>query len=190
MNLAVVACRRKQRVLLLDLDPQHTSESWYQQREDEYPLLVTATANDIPNALARARNSGIDWTFIDTPGRDDPAIAAAIKHSDYCLLPCRPSPADMKAIPPTVTTVTRLAKPFAFVLTQTPPCGPRIREARTGLAMLGTVATTPIVTRAVYQDAQGAGLGVVEFAPKSKAATEITSLWQWLNRQVKKLADD
>ena len=186
-NLAVAAQRGKKTALIVDLDPQGTSEAWYQSREEEEPSLVTATAKQLPHAIARAKDAKLDWVFIDTAGRDDPATAAAIRQADFCLIPCRPTPSDLKAIPPTCATVQRLGKPFAFVLTQTPPKGPRIREATTGLTMLGSVASVPIVLRAAYQDAQGVGQGVIEFAPGSKAADEIVALFRWLQQRIRKL---
>ncbi|MFK7735163.1 MAG: AAA family ATPase [Pirellulaceae bacterium] len=185
-NLSVAAVRSKKRTLLIDLDPQQTAEAWFQDRDSDAPGLVTAEPKDLKEILSRAKKAKIEMVIIDTAGRDEPATAAAVKAADFCLVPCRPSPSDMKAIPPTAATIGRLGKPFAFVITQAPSRGPRIREAQVGLGMLGPVAPTPIVTRAVYQDAQGVGQGVIEFEPKGKAASEVSNLWQWLNRQMKK----
>ena len=81
-----------------------------------------------------------DYVFIDTPGKDDPANSKAITLSDFCIIPCRPTPGDMKAIRPTVANVDRVGKPTAFVLTQTPPKSFRVTEAKTALSMLGLVA--------------------------------------------------
>ena len=96
----------------------------------------------------------------------------------------------MKATPPTVATIKRLGKRSAFVLNQTPPRGYRIREAAQGLSMLGMVAPVHIVSRNAYQDAQGMGLGVIEFEPDGKAAAEIRELWQWIAKKLEKLTDD
>jgi len=73
----------------------------------------------------------------------------------------------------------------AFVLTQTPARSFRIREAAAALAKLGDVCSVTVVTRNAYQDAQGLGLGVVEFEPKSKAADESERLWKWIQRKIK-----
>ncbi len=189
ISCAVAAEQEGYRVLIVDLDPQGTSEAWFQDRNTETPKLVAATAADLPEALARARDARFDFVMIDTPGRDEPAVATAIRLSDFCLIPCRPSPSDMKATPPTFATIQRLGKPAAFVLTQAPPRGPRIREAQVGLGMLGPVAPVHLVSRHSYEDAQGAGLGVTEYDPDGKAAAEVRQLWTWLLRKVKKLAD-
>ena len=187
VNLAVAAGEAGARVLILDLDLQAAAEAWYQDREAETPRLVRADAADLPRALELARRQGFGHVLIDTPGRDEPAVAAAIRAADFCVIPCRPTPADMKATPATAATVRRLDKPAAFVLAQTPPRGFRIREAEVGLGMLGPVAPVGVVARNAFQDAHGRGLGITEYEPDGKAAQEIRELWAWLARKVEKL---
>ena len=171
------------------MDPQRTAESWYQTREATKPKLASVTAAELPNAIIGGRQR-FDIVLIDTPGRDEPSAAAAIRHADLCLIPCRPTPADMKATPPTVATIKRLGKLSAFVLSQTPPRGYRIREAANGLSVLGMVAPVHIVSRNAYQDAHGMGLAVTEFEPDGKAAAEIRELWQWIAKKLEKLIDE
>jgi chromosome partitioning protein len=190
VNCAVAAVRRNKRVLILDLDAQASAENWYQDREAETPQLVKATSWELPDALARAKTAGFDYVMIDTPGRDEPSTTAAIRAADFCIVPCRPTPVDLKATLPTVDTIKRLAKPAAFVLTQTPPRGERSREAEVGLGMLGMVCPVRIVARTAYQDAHGAGLGVSEFEPAGKAAAEIAELWNWITRKMEKVAHE
>ncbi len=185
INCAIAAVRgRRRRIIIFDLDNQASAENWYQRREADTPQLVTVTAAELPKAIAIAAKQ-FDFAFIDTPGRDEPAQASAIMQSDYCVIPCRPSPTDLQATPATVATIKRLGKPFAFVLTQTPARSFRISEAAAALAKLGDVCPIPVVTRNSYQDAQGLGLGVVEFEPKGKAAEETERLWQWIQRKIK-----
>ena len=93
----------------------------------------------------------------------------------------------MKATPATVATIARLGKLSAFVLSQAPPRGARIREAANGLRVLGMVAPVPIVSRNAYQDAHGQGLTVTEYEPKGKAAAEVRALWQWITKKMEKL---
>ncbi len=189
VNLAVAAEAAGGRCLILDMDPQATAEAWYHDREAASPKLVRLGADALAEAVAAARRQGFTHVFIDTPGRDEPSVAAAIRIADFCLVPCRPTPADMKATPATIATIRRLAKPAAFVLSQTPPRGFRIKEAEIGLAVLGPVAPVTVVSRSVFQDAQGAGLAVGEFEPEGKAATEIDELWSWLARKLEKTQD-
>jgi len=188
LSLSVAAEEAGKRVLIIDLDPQGTAEAWYQDREAETPKLVRIDASELDEALATARHNSFDFVFIDTPGRDEPSTATAIRAADFCIIPCRPTPADMKATPPTVATINRLNKPVAFVLTQTPPRSYRIKEAENGLSVLGMVAPVRIVLRNAYQDAFGAGLGVTEYEPEGKAAEEIRALWKWVAKKLEKVS--
>lgn len=184
---AAAAAQNKKKVLIVDMDQQGSAESWYQDRDADAPQLIKINARDLERAIKLAEEQKFDFVFIDTPGRDEPGQAAAIRAADFCLVPCRPSPADMKATPPTVETIRRLGKTAFFVLTQTPARSFRIREAEKGLSVLGTVCPVPIVSRASYQDAQGAGLGVTEYEPEGKAAQEINLLWQWIRKKLGKI---
>lgn len=187
-NCAVAATAGgKKRVLILDMDPQGTATAWYQDRDAEVPALATVTSKQLPEVIAQAKTAGFDFVFVDTPGRDEPSTASAVRCADLCIIPCRPTPGDMKAVPPTVATVTRLGKPAAFVLSQTPPRGRRSIEAEKGLSILGLVCPQHIALRNAYQDAQGLGLAVTEFEADGKAAEEITALWNWIVKKMDKL---
>jgi chromosome partitioning protein len=121
---------------------------------------------------------------IDTPGIDSPAANAAMRSADLCLVPCRPTATDLRGCLPTVQSLMRLGKPFAFVLTQCPPRSPRVDETRAGLAALGLIAEPPIVSRADHQDAMAAGQGVTEFNAEGAAANEIRQLWSWVDKKL------
>ena len=102
-----------------------------------------------------------------------------------CLIPARPSPADIEATLPTLGAVRKLGKPFAFVLNQAPPRGYRLSEAAAALNAAGILALPYIVQRNDHQDALGAGFGVTEFAPEGPAAQEILDLWQYVWKRMK-----
>jgi chromosome partitioning protein len=184
---AVAAQEKGKRALLLDMDPQGTATAWFKDRESETPALASVKSSELAEAISKAKKAAYDLVFIDTPGRDEPATAAAIRAADLCIIPCRPTPGDMKATPPTVATINRLKKDAAFVLIQTPPRGYRNSEAEKGLSMLGMVCPHLIVSRNAYQDAQGRGLGVTEFEPDGKAAQEIRDLWKWITKKLEKV---
>jgi chromosome partitioning protein len=190
VNCAVAAEQAGLKTLILDLDPQGSAEAWYQDREAETPRLVAIGSWKLPEAMAMAKSGRYDLVVIDTPGRDEPSVTAAVRAADFVVIPCRPTPVDMKATPPTVATVKRLEKPAVFVLSQTPPRGDRVREAEVGLAVLGVVCPVRIVARAAYQDAHGAGLSVLEFDPEGKASAEIAQFWNWMAKKMEKMTYD
>ena len=186
VNCAVAAAQAGRRVFVIDMDEQATAERWFERRDEEMPQVKRINASQLDQALEALRAQKFDLVLIDTPGRDEPGATAAIKAAHFCIVPCRPSPADIQATPPTIETIKRLEKKFAFVLTQTPVRSYRLREAENGLGVYGLVCPVHIVLRNSYQDAQGAGLGVVELEPDGKAAEEITALWEWVTKKIKK----
>jgi MinD-like ATPase involved in chromosome partitioning or flagellar assembly len=69
--------------------------------------------------------------MIDTPATHNALSTNAISASNMCLIPARPSPADIEATLPTLGAVRKLGKPFAFVLNQAPPRGYKAFELMT-----------------------------------------------------------
>ncbi|MGO9419395.1 ParA family protein [Roseiarcus sp.] len=133
-------------------------------------------ATALETALATLGEAGYDLAIVDTPGVDSPATVGAMRAAELCLVPCRPTATDLRGCMPTVQTLIRLEKPFAFVLSQCPPRSGRVEETRAGLSALGLIAEP----RADHQDAMAAGLGVTEFNETGAAAAEIRRLWQWI----------
>jgi chromosome partitioning protein len=118
--------------------------------------------------------------MIDTAPTDNALSAKAFDAANMCLIPARPSPADIEAALPTLAVIRKLDRPFAFVLNQAPARSFRLSEAAVALNAVGALALPFIVQRNDHQDALGAGLGVTEFAPEGKAAEEMRALWRWV----------
>ena len=147
------------------------------------PEVAQIDAAQLEPVMERLRDSAYDYVFIDTPGVDSPGTLSAIRAADLCIIPCRPTPADLRAFKPTLAAIYRLEKKFAFVLNQTPPRSYRVRDAADGLAVLGILPDVNIVARTDHQDAIGLGLGVTELNPKGQAAAEVRKLWSWIERR-------
>ncbi len=186
VGLAVAAMENGERVALVEADPQGTIWRWKERRGSAYPRVdrVTDPAYLEP-VLARLEAEGIWLVIIDTAATSNALALAAVRASDLCLIPARPSPADIEAAIPTLLAARRNNRRFAFVLNQTPARGGRLSEAATSLNSLGHLALPYVVQRNDHQDALGAGLGVTEYAQGDKAADEIRQLWRWvLNKLV------
>lgn len=181
VSLAVAAMERGIKTSIIDLDAQGTAKNWYERRQGEGgPEVNALTANQLEPALGLLRKQGVKLVIIDTPGVDTPAATSAIMLSNLCLIPARPSIADIEAAAPTVRSITRLGRQFSYVLNQCPP-GRSIRtsDAFRVLQLSGAVAGTPLAMRADHMDALATGQGVTERDPDSKAAGEIRELLQW-----------
>ena len=191
IGLALAAKQAGHIVRLIETDTQGTLSNWQCRRGIAEPLVDTVYGgSDIEHRLRSLERGGVTLTIVDTAGGLSAATTAAIRHADLCLIPARPSVADIEATASTLSVVRAWKRPFAFVLNQTPIRGQRINSAMSALADeaaldLGNVLAQPfIVMRNDHQDALGAGLSVGEYAPASKSADEIRGLWQWVEARL------
>jgi chromosome partitioning protein len=191
VGLAVAASQAGHIVRVIETDRQGTLSNWQGRRGIAEPFVETVyNADDIEHRLGSLDHGGVTIAIIDTAGGQSALTNAAIRACDFCLIPARPSVADIEAGTTTLNEVRRCNKPFAFVLNQTPIRGQRIHHAASALsggapAGLTDVLALPfITTRNDHQDALRAGLAVSEYAPSSKAAEEIRDLWQWLEARL------
>jgi chromosome partitioning protein len=181
VGLAVAAMEGGHRVGVIDADAQGTISNWSRRRDNPKPGIVRAGSGAaIERAILDLRQDGVTVAIVDTAATANALSATAIAAADFCLIPARPSPADIEAALPTLGTMRRLDKRFAFVLNQTPARSNRTSEAATALHAAGVLALPYIVQRNDHQDALGAGLGVTEYDPGGKAAEEIRDLWRWV----------
>src|SRR5947208_7621840 len=185
VGIAVAAMGDGEGVVIVEADPQGTIPKRIARRGHPYPRVVrVADPAEIEGALVSLEAEGIWLTVIDTAATNNALAMLAIARADLCLIPVRPSPADIEAAIPTLIAIRRLNRRFAFVLNQTPPRGCRLSEAATSLNSLGVLALPYIGQRNDHQDALGAGLGVTEFAPEGKASEEIVALWDWISERL------
>ena len=185
VGLGIAAIEDGHRVGMIETDPQGTVSSWGRRRTNPEPRIERAgSSSEIDRALQSFKRNDCTLVMIDTASTDNALSRSAMGAANFCLMPARPSPADIEAALPTLGAIRKLGTPFAFVLNQTPARSYRLSEAATALHALGVLALPYIVQRNDHQDAFGAGLGVTEFAPDGKAAEEMRGLWQWVWKKI------
>ena len=185
-SIAVAAEEAGESVFLLDLDKQGTLARWIDRRTADTPGFDRiANERDLESALDTLSKQKLSVVLLDTAGADTPLSTAAIRLADLCLIPARPTPADLEATQPTIQAIQATKTPFAFVLNQTPVRSSRLSEAAAGLRMLGVLAEPSISSRNDHQDAIGGGQGVTEFNSHGKAAEEVRALWKWIKTKLK-----
>jgi chromosome partitioning protein len=202
IGLAIAAMQDGHKVCLLETDPQGTLSNWRRRRTQSEPIVETVVAGfEIEQRLPLLEHRGVTLTIIDTAGGVSSTTAAAIAAADLCLIPARPSPADIEAAAPTLSAIRQNDKPFAFILNQTPARSYRLDNAAAALGEaavslnetsidkawlneMGVLAQPYIVLRNDQQDALGAGLAVTEYALDGKSAEEIRRLWLWVAKKL------
>lgn len=190
IGLARVAIDAGHNVRLIETDQQGTLSNWQNRRSFAGPRVDPVyAAGDIAGRLQSLADEGVTLVIVDTAGGAGAATSAAIRHADLCLIPARPSVADIEATTATLAEVRRSDKPFAFVLNQTQIRGQRITGAAASLGggaldIPDVVAQPFIVMRNDHQDALSAGLAVSEYAPSGKSTDEIRGLWSWIETRL------
>jgi chromosome partitioning protein len=185
IGLAIAAAADGERVAILETDPQGTIANWGLRRASPEPSIVRiAYAFQVERSQQSLAAEGYTLSIIDTAaGADRSLTSAAIRASDLCLVPTRPSVSDIEATHPTLQVIRRLEKPLAFVLNQT-AARYEPTDAAAPLQRVGALAFPFIALRNDHQNAIGAGLAVSEFAPQGKAAAEIRELWMWVKQKL------
>ena len=118
IGLAVAAMASGQRVALIEADQQETVSNWGRRRTLPEPRIErVGSSTEIERALVVLRRSGCTLAVIDTPATDNALSASAIAAADICLIPARPSPADIEAALPTLATGSNSPEVTALVTT-------------------------------------------------------------------------
>lgn len=185
VHLSVLAAMEGLAVVLIDLDPQGSACCWYGLRNVESELVtIPASAADLPAILKRAKSGGADLVIIDTAPHSDKEAAAAVRLSDYALIPCRPELFDLKAIPSSFDIV-RLTKTPAAVVLNGCPRGKTAEDAREALRGQGfPVLDLTISDRVAFKHAIREGRSVHEYDPESVAAADIGALFSFIKDKV------
>jgi chromosome partitioning protein len=191
IGLALAAKQAGHNVRLIETDQQGTLSNWQSRRGLAEPLVETVyNAREIEPRLRALALAGVTLAIIDTAGGITAATTEAVRYCDFCMIPARPSIADIEASAATLELVRAWRKPFAFILNQTPIRSHRINCAADAIGEaaardLDDVLARPfIVMRNDHQDALAAGLAVSELSPFGKSADEIRDLWRWVDARM------
>lgn len=168
-------------VVLLDTDQQGALAEWWNGRAPERPAFAQTTIQTIADDIERLRDLGFQLCVIDSASAISPTVEQVVQVSDLVVIPCRPSPHDIRAATKTIDMVGRAGKPLVFVLNGA-TAGESINEqAAAVLGEAGTVAPVRIHNRTDYAESMFDGLTVMEVAPDGESATEVGELWTYLS---------
>ena len=183
--LSVAAVRAGLAGVLVDLDPQASAAQWSDLREAATPIVTSTPAARLTSVLTAAQAAGADIAVLDTaPHAADAALAAA-RASDFVLIPCRPSTADLVAIGASIDLIRIADKPGAVVINAAPVANPLTGQALAAISGYGMDACPVVVHQRIeHVHAFTSGLSASESEPSGKAATEINELFEWIHGAV------
>lgn len=183
-HLAVAAAVAGERVVLIDADPQGSLAAWWDARTaDDVQLVRGVGLAQLPEALRALTVEGYTLAVIDTPPGVSPEVGQLVELADFVLIPAKPSPHDLRAIPGTLDLLA--GKPFGFAVSQAINRAALVTQAMAALSEHGPVAPAIVANRADYAASMIDGRTVQEVDPRGKGAAEVVALWAWVAEKLK-----
>jgi chromosome partitioning protein len=191
LHLAALLARQG-RVLLIDADPQRSSDSWQATRiaQERHPPLFVTVCKPTPTLHREIRelSRGFDHVVIDGAPRASDLAASVIAASDFVLIPVQPSGYDVWAAAETVQMVEASLplnenRKCAFVINRKITNTVIGRDVRSALAgFIFPTLDAAISNRVIFAETSTAGDTVFERDPDGPAAHEIQALHHDIQR--------
>ncbi len=183
MQLAGTLARRKNKVLVVDADPQGTATRWAASADDENPFPVSviglSAANEKVHREVKKFVGDYDFIVIDCPpAADSPVPQSALLIADLALVPIIPSPLDLWAsvgIRQVIENVSDINETLKarLVVNQ---CQPKTNLAKDTLEVLPEfgipVCKNYLRQRTAYRQSAVFGQTVQDFGSKAKDAIQ------------------
>ena len=181
MNAADWIHREGHSVLLIDADPQGTTSDWAALREElPWPVMKLTRQNMAKEIMHHGEN--YDYVVIDGPPRAEALSRAIIIASDMVVLPIEPSGASDWASKTTIEQVREALEyketlKSVFLVSRMISGTVISREIRDHVAE-HEIPILPhgVTNRVQFAEAMTLGKTIFEYAPKSEAAKEISTI--------------
>jgi chromosome partitioning protein len=185
VHIAVAATEARERVVVIDTDPQRSATVWGTARSQQSPIVATAAVSELQRVIEAADQERMTLAIVDTAPHAAPDAARVARAVDLVAIPVRPTAFDIAAAGSAVDIVRAAGVRGVFVLSACPPRAPEIAETRDLLVEHGlSIAPIEITERRAYARAVATGRAVTEFESDGKAAAEIRALAAWFKEQM------
>ncbi|WP_337998669.1 ParA family partition ATPase [Rickettsia massiliae] len=186
INVATCLSLKKQKVLLIDADPQNSSLDWVAIRRKESLFTVVGLTKPIIHKEVSKLVKNYDHIIIDGPPRIYDVAKSAIVTSDLVVMPVQPSPYDIWAANEVVSLIKEVSQPLegrkniksAFLINRKISNTAIGRDVEQALDHYGMdILQTHICQRVAYAETAAIGSTVMEEHNRDNLAVrEITDL--------------
>src|SRR5690348_5073204 len=182
LNLAAAFAAERQRVLLIDADPQQTAQDWAAIRQSPPPFQVVGLVKPVLHRDLPKMAADYDQVVIDGAPRNYEVARSAIAAADLVLIPVQPSGADFWASRETVGLVKEMltikeTQKSVFVVSRKIGRTVLGRDISEALAEFGIpILHAGTTQRVAYAEALTEGTTVIEQQPNGPAADEIRAI--------------
>lgn len=169
-------------VLVVDSDPQQSTLSWSEVREEKAPFSVIGFAKKTLHRDLPSISRNYKYVVIDGSPRVTELARSCIMASDCVVIPCTPSPYDVWASDEIVKLIQEalVYKPnlkSVFMINRKILNTAISRDVVEVLSKMELqVLKTHITQRVIFAEAAAKGKTIFDLEPEGKAASEIISL--------------
>lgn len=190
-NLAACFAGEGKEVLLIDADPQRTALDWRADRPDDKPQVQTVglPVRNLHQEVSPFRRK-YETIVIDGGGRVTATARAAVTVADFVIIPTLASKPDVLStqdfFKQVIEEVAAIKEVHGAILINQVQTGTVIsRECQEQLASFSyPVFSTTLHLYVAYKEAIAAGLSVVEYESKGKAAQEMAAFFAELKEVI------
>ena len=163
---------------VVDLDPQGSFTRWWNDRASPQPALFGTAGRPLPAVQEELRAAGLDYVFFDCPPGFSTVQREAIAAADLVLIPTGASMLDLSAVTATADMAEEEGVPHNYILNRAVFRSCIAGEAVTTLRTGGKLMWPPVHQRVQIAAAMSVGRTAQETTPGSAAASELSRLWQ------------
>lgn len=183
------ALQRAGDVLLLDVDPQQSAQEWAERNPAEYPGVLGVQAGRLLHMVPKV-TSRYDHVVIDGAAlMEGRLLSNAVKVADVVLVPVQPSGLDIWGVADLVELIHARqsltdGRPAAAFVVSRQVQGTRfaagLQDRLEQMAL--PVFSARLTQRIAFAEAATAGLSVLDYRPRGKAAAEVRAITNELMR--------
>jgi chromosome partitioning protein len=190
--LAVRAMQDGHKVVMIDLDPQHSLEAWWQRRGSPDNPKVIADVDTASAGLAQIKGMNDAWVFIDTPPAFLAVIEDAVGAATFNLIPVKASVGDLQATQDAVVLCQNAGSAFAVVINDVVHTDSKFAESTERILSKASIPVLKTVMGHRGSHIGGATVGKsaaeVNGGRDKNAVEEIDSLWREVKAATRKAA--
>lgn len=187
-HLGVALAQKRNRVAVIDIDPQGSLKHWYHIREEKFGkdytgIYFSAIAGWKINSEIMSLRRNYEYIIIDSPPHIEADTKSVMRVANLVIIPVQSSPTDLWATKATVDIVENEKIPYCVLMNRVAPNSKMAQEMASKFTCL---LSGHLGNRIAFAACMSEGKCVTETQPRSVAADEIKQIVDEIQKKLKK----